>query len=132
MQPPAPRSLASTLPAGYWAGRRADLLWTGWENAEPILVMSRYCPCCTGWTIWEYFEDDGKLWGTCWACEYLVRRIRKTYLKNMPRNVIHAMEVTFYESPRFQELAQDEVIDVGYAPPDPFACVVTQRSSGKQ
>lgn len=115
MQLPA-GSLAGTLPPGYWRERRKGLLVGEWEDAEPLKLMTRYCPCCTNWSLWEYFEDDEKLWGICYSCELTVRRIRKTYIKNMLNNPIHAMEVIFYESPRFQELAQDEIIDVGYKP----------------
>lgn len=119
-------NLATALDRDYWRSRRSTLLEQPWENAQVLKLMSRYCPVCNEWTVWEYFEDAGKLWGICWACENLVLRMQKCYIQNMLHNPIHKEEVVFYEAARFQELAQDRVIDVGYRPDGVLDYVVAE------
>ena len=95
------------------------LLQGSWEDAEPLKLMTRQCTTCNHWTIYEYFEDGDELWGICWRCESLVKRMQKCYIQNMMNNPIHKQEVVLWESPRFQELAQDKIVDVGYTPDHP-------------
>lgn len=104
--------------------RRLSERLLGGREPELLKVMTRFCPGCGEWVEFEYFEAperSGRLWGRCRSCPYLVRRYAKTYIKNMLHNPIHAEEEVLFESPRFQELAKDREIDVGYEPClDPF------------
>lgn len=97
-----------------WEALRERILGDG----EPRLVkrMTRFCPGCGGWVEFDYLEVDGKVWGACRACPYLVRRYPKTYIKGLLDNPIHAREEVLFEAPRFQELVDDRVIDIGFQP----------------
>jgi len=90
------------------------------KKPEIVKVMTRMCPPCGEWSRWKYvaveINKEDRVFGICGSCGVFVERMKKVYIERMLDNPIHKQERILFESPRFQEIVQDEIIDVGYVP----------------